>query len=136
MCSDKRAIQFFQFTEQNILGTDGNVYDSFEKKLVKRHVFLISIVFVCLVVQGMTCFFASNKMKSPPISIAETTVKTEPLLHLKSEIPPFSVAAVKQTLHVILLRKVDQVAFNASYERLNEPFVVMDKVVVIPKIIG
>lgn len=136
MCSDKRATQFFQFTERNILGKDSYLDDSLNKKLVKRQIYLIGIVLTCLVTQGVAHMFASDKIKQPRISTAKSIVKTEPLPRLKSEIPPYTLAAAKQRLHVIFLRKADQVAFNTSYERLNDSFVVMDKVVVIPKIIG
>lgn len=135
MFSNRRTKQFFQFTEQNITGIDAGIDDSLGNSLIKHHVYLIGIVLACLIAQGMAYIFTSEKTQTTTIQRTKSIVKTEHDRRLKSEIPSFNVAATRQTLESIILRKADQVAFNSSFERL-ESLVVMDKVVVIPKVLG
>ena len=60
--------------------------------------------------------------------------QSEPLL--TSEIPSLHLMAVQQRLYPTPLRRADQVAFHQEDEGLNPSWVVRDRVVFIPKVIG
>ena len=75
----------------------------------------------------------------PPIDIQSTVkpikIHQEHLAMLKSYIPFLYTAVRRQKLQAIPLRMADQIVTNDE-NTLNASWVVMDKVIVIPKIIG
>jgi len=70
-----------------------------------------------------------------PLLTARNEVSTQDLPNLKSEIPGWQVESVKQALEAMPLRRSELVAINDEDNTLHEDLVVMDKVVVIPKIV-
>lgn len=133
MISGKYTRQFYQFTEHSIAGiVDASEY---VKQTSDR---------TCLYVAGLVLFLAlitalvgirpAARKDTPALSI-------RPALHIQSEpfyaskIPMFRVSAKRQLVSAMPLRKGKIVAFNED-ELINEAWVVMDKVVVIPKVIS
>lgn len=119
MISDKYTKQFYQFTEQNITGMTTMQGTGFQLKY-----FLCSLSVALIFGVGAVYMWPSDERMIAQAEPDQTSV-----------IPMFRVLAKRQVLQAMPLRKAEQIASNEA-DPSSESWVVMDKVIVIPKVIG
>lgn len=131
MMSDRYIRQFYQFTQHNIAGI--SAAPKFEEKTSVK-VFISAALVVLMLTLGITL------ARLWPSAINDTShlaikpqMQSEP--RYVSQIPKFRVAARRQLVSAMPRGKSAIVALNDD-DQLNESLVVMDKVVVIPKVIS
>ncbi len=143
--TDERVKQFYQLTEGHIEKINRQMVDFFSYKLTKpsrhtklaRHVGIAAGIF--LAASGIVYIGLSPDFQPAPAqlvglkmqSIAD--VQIDPAL--SSGIPAYTVAAARQTLQATSLRRVGLAVKDEEDNTLDESLVVMDKVVVAPKIL-
>ena len=143
MLSNKYIKQFYQFTEQSITGNaSGNGTQS------RRFLFGLGLTLLLALAIGITVnslpreggdpssMWSKGNAKngSTPSRGSQQAIQTKEPKRI-SMIPMCRTAAKQQTLQPASLRKADQIVLNEE-DFPSESWVVMDKVVVIPKIIG
>lgn len=121
MGSDKYIKQFYQFTEQSIRS---GLRD--ETMIKTRYLYIVGLMLLFFMISG---FVKLGSFSTKPTPI----VQSEPIY--VSKIPAFRMAAVRQVMQTMLLQKAKQISLNED-ELMDESWVVMDKVIVIPKVIG
>ena len=157
MISDKFTMQFYQFTKQNIAGIAAQDCDRLDTSQSKQPLRSISVVLILAMAAGIVCFFSGfvdNGLTLASVRkhlghhlehgenvafVLNTTLpkqtNTPSELRRVSLIPMFRVSAMRQIVQAVPLRKADQIAINHD-DFSRESWVVMDKVIVIPKVIG
>ncbi len=150
MSSDKRIKQFFQLTENNIVGMhQDNRIDIIEQtmKPIKSRTFLRLVLVVLLIGSGVIYTLYPNGF-IPTQAVAERndSIIPKPAINqeqspladieptLQSKIPALYVAAIRQELQSIPLRKSDLAVVNEMDPAPDLSLVVLDKVIVIPTI--
>jgi DamX protein len=141
--SEEKLEQFFQLTEGSLVGinTQLNAFfnsqrsTSFVPPLNYRWAGLAAGVLAVL--GGAYLFFATPhelpiEKKSQEVAIAQEINIQQIDLPLESSLVNYQLAAVKQTLEEISVKKLEQ--DKSENGAMDDSYVVMDKVVVIPKI--
>lgn len=154
--SDKYVKQFFELTEHNISEVQTSANESFsdvdsldlseshnthvaESNNVIKQCLLRFIGLLLLPIVGLTYILHAHAPKVTPMpqTVKQNTSVPKAPPRLVSVIPGFRVAAIRQTLHEVSLRKADLVFLDSEDE--NGPMTsmpVMDKVLFIPKTFG
>ncbi|KTD38091.1 SPOR domain-containing protein [Legionella oakridgensis] len=146
--TDELLKQFYQLTEGNIVGINTQMPSFFNliKPAPKNRRYLRLPMVAGVIVAALSIAFILQP-NSPP-----TPSSTEPVIEvalppefpevaqadvaLASEIPPYDVAASRQFLQPTELRRAELIVSNNEEDDITtDDFVVMDKVVVIPKVI-
>lgn len=155
LVSDKRVAPFYQLTGGHIAQINLQMADFFNKRIrsaqgqetsrpFKKNQSASLVVGAVMVALGLAFFLqpSDNLFHPPSEHLAEAsksnkdamiTAQAEPLV---SRIAPYDLAAVRQVIHPTELRRVKLVMLNEEEMPYNQSMVVMDKVVVIPKIVS
>lgn len=140
---NKRDKRFFQFTEQNLQSQQKFSSLDIDVKIdcvnkTQRILFHLSLLFLCMVVSAAFVFKQIETKKPTKTVISDLNVLKkieQPSKTLVSRIPAFYVSAHHQFLQNVSLRMADLIAAGIDEEMPNSTLVVMDKVIVIPKVI-
>jgi DamX protein len=157
LLTNDRVQQFFDLTEGSIVGINTQMAAFFndpaiEKNAIKRKKWVMPTVAASILALGAVYYlqmFPSdsqplvqivNELPKPspkiePDKPIQARIEEEPILN--SEIPEYTLAANHQALQPTSLRKIN--LFENSTEGMpsvDDAFVVMDKVIVIPKVIS
>ena len=141
--TDKRMAQFYQLTEGNRVQIDRHMTTFFSnetKKLVRndylsRYVNLAAAVLLAVTV--ITYIWHSNYIQAVPPQVITQTPLPIPVveLALSSDIPAYYVSAVRQALIATPLHLTELVAIDEQEGSIDESMVVLDKVIVAPKVL-
>ena len=145
--TEERVKQFFQLTEGHIEKINQQMTDFFSYKPTKESKFAmfryISIAagFFLAVCGGVYLWLSQDFQPAPaqlvsvraPAELVAIDEASEPAL--ASDIPAYVVAATRQIIEPIHLRRADLAAIDEDDGPSNNDLVVMDKVVVAPKIV-
>ena len=142
--------QFYQLTEGNIVGINTQMLGFFSQRAERRHGYSLTRVGVVagVVIAAAAVIYLGMPQKSqlPPSSELVHQTIPQPVLTvpmpppvqaqvaLTSEIPAYYESSSSQALQATPLRRVDLIAANAQDTTSDDSMVVMDKVVVIPKV--
>ena len=150
--TDKRIKQFCQLTEGNFLEINLQMKGFFSDETTKllrneslsRYVNIaagILLATTTVAYIGHSYFFSSvptqvvsQPIKPPPnlVSIATAPFETA----YSSDIPAYDVSAIRQALETTPLHQTELVAVNQEDRAIDESLVVMNKVIVVPKVIA
>ena len=148
LISDSRIKQFYQLTEGRIVAINRQMNDFFSYKAIKplnqaklfRQTSIAASIFMAGI--GIGYIWLSQGNESPPAQVASLVTPSPILISdglndapMSSDIPAYSVAVTRQALQATSLRQVGLASAGDENNTLNESLVVMDKVVVAPKII-
>lgn len=148
--TDQQITQFYNATQGDIATINAEMSRFF---LVKEPTFQINKLFlrtalltaIAVVILGVGYWglIASEDVAPAEVVVAQPLVQSVPtppmqaeFVILKSEIPTYYLGALRQSVQSTPLRRADLVAINEQdTTNVEEPMVVMDKVVVIPKVV-
>ncbi|WP_165475030.1 SPOR domain-containing protein [Legionella yabuuchiae] len=153
---EERTKQFYQYTDGSILGINTQMASFFNlgqaavpgaAQQSKKHYQRLSLIAGAVVVALGLAFTLKpsesglNPSSQVVVELEKPTKdsliasKTDDEPFFMSSIPSYDLAAVRQFLQPIELRRAELVVNNEDDDSLNDSLVVMDKVVVVPKII-
>ncbi|KTC65775.1 DamX-related protein [Legionella adelaidensis] len=146
---DEDIQQFYQLTEGNIVGINTqmasyfktNKETSFSKNKKNAYIKWASLTAGIVLAAGLSFFLLSedsnqNLEVKPSIQLAKNPEELQVQqidLPLESDIANYQLAAVRQAIEIASLKRIE-VAPNEEDPQLDDSMVVMDKVVVIPKV--
>ena len=141
LITDERVQQFYQLTEGRIAKINRQMVDFFSYKPEKqsintkmmRHVAIAAGVF--LAASGIVYIGMSQDIQPAPAQLVALELQSTPDVQLNSEIPGYFVAATRQAVQAMSVRRVELAVSDDEGDSPDESLVVMDKVVVAPKII-
>ncbi len=133
---NKRVKQFFTFTEQNILCTSLQTNANIRPLYPFHAYFWQSLsIFVVGLIAAVT--FYIFYLEKAPVNIEKIDGFLSRSSHVVvSYIPSLNTKSVRQALYHIPLRQSEWVVWNQSNQELDKSWVIMDKVIVVPKVIG
>ena len=142
--SDEWLQEFYELVEGNIMGINTQMMDFFANKsdhnvpLYKRYLPYGYVPVLAIAIVGVVYFTSSQSPADAPelAELDKNSMQSAQLeLPLTSEIPFYEIASVHQPMEMISLQKVDiQMASEDGDSSMDESFVVLDKVVTIPKV--
>lgn len=143
--TQERIKQFYELTEGSIVGINTQMGAFFNQQLPKkRKPWLFATVAAVIAAMAVGVTYILNNVVSTSLPSVEviaqlpqpipTTSPTEAAL--PSEIPAFTFASVRQELQATSLRKIDFLIPDDEHASADDTLVVMDKVLVIPKVVG
>ncbi len=148
--TDQQINQFYQLTEGNIVGINSQMIGFFGGRATNkprvnnslRPAGIVGGVVVAALVGVMFLSQSQNLTPSEPLinqlpqpALSESTnVVTSDELALDSDIPAYDIDAVRQNVAAAPLRRSDLVAVNTEDNASDDLMAVMDKVIVIPRV--
>ncbi len=148
MITDDRIKQFYQLTEGRMAGINRQMADFFSSEVVRpsRHGILFRQVSIAagvfIAATGLSYLVLSQGFQSPPAQLVslESPLQDKPEVSLdpvlSSDIPAYHASATRQEVQPTPLRRIELAALDDEDSRLNESLVVVDKVVVAPKVLS
>jgi DamX protein len=148
--TDERVKQFFQLTEGHIEKINCQMTDFFSYKPTKESKlamfrYISTAAGFFLAVSGGVYLWLSQDFHPAPAQLVSVRVPAEVVANdisdvqsepvLSSEIPAYEVAATRQALEPVYLRRAELAVMDEDDDTPNSDLVVMDKVVVAPKIV-
>lgn len=149
--TDERVKQFYQLTAGHLVDINRQMTGFFNSKHLpsrnKKVLRYVNIAAMALVATVVYIWHLQTTQSSPTISIEHTAQvsapennvllsRVEPAPTLFSVVAPYEVGAVRQEILATPLRRSELIALNESDETTDESMVVMDKVIVAPKIMS
>lgn len=143
--SDEKIKHFYELTEGSLVGINTQYSDFFKiqpkKSFFNRNVLnRLSLVSTFVIAVISATYLWQPIPGTVVLDLPKQTISGKRIINQEdslvqlSEIPAYSIRAVRQALESTQLRRAELVADNLE-DSLNSTLVVMDKVVVIPKII-
>ena len=145
--TEERVKQFFQLTQGHIEKINQQMMDFFSYKPTKesklamfRYISIAAGFF--LAVSGGVYLWLSQDFQPAPAQLVSVRAPAESVANdeasepaLVSDIPAYEVAAARQAIEPMELRRADLAAMDEDDGTSTNDLVVMDKVVVVPKIV-
>jgi len=152
LVTDDQIKQFYQLTEGNIVGINSQMAGFFNRKIARKpaakHSIRTAGIAAGVVVAALVGIFVLNQpeqaalsepvinqLPHPSLAVAQNTIVADQSAP-GSDIPAYQDSALRQAIQATPLRRTDLVAVNEEDNTLDDSMVVMDKIVVIPKVVA